>query len=102
MPHSTRATSCRWLPCSPRPSRASALSTERRDDVAIIRIDAPDAAVNTLSPAVAAEFEAVFNQIDQDRQLRGVVIVSGKSDSFIAGADVEQFARFKGPGDAAH
>jgi 3-hydroxyacyl-CoA dehydrogenase / enoyl-CoA hydratase / 3-hydroxybutyryl-CoA epimerase len=79
----------------------SALSTERRGGVMIIWIDVPDAPVNTLSPSLVADFEAVFNEIDGDRELRGAVIASGKEDGFIAGADVEQFATFKGPGDAA-
>src|SRR3954463_1879471 len=82
-------------------ARPSALSTERRGGVLIIWIDIPDAPVNTLSPALVSEFESVFTDIERDNELRGVVIASGKSDGFIAGADVEQFATFKGPGDAA-
>jgi 3-hydroxyacyl-CoA dehydrogenase / enoyl-CoA hydratase / 3-hydroxybutyryl-CoA epimerase len=68
----------------------------------IIWIDVPGVSVNTLGPSLVTEFESVFTQIEQDRELRGVVIASGKPDSFIAGADVEQFASFKSPGDAAH
>ena len=79
-----------------------ALSTERRGASMIVWIDVPGATVNTLGPSLITEFESVFNQIEQDRELRGVVIASGKPDSFIAGADVEQFAKFKSPADAAH
>ena len=79
-----------------------ALSTERRGACMIIWIDVPGASVNTLGPSLVTEFESVFTQIEQDRELRGVVIASGKPDSFIAGADVEQFATFKSPADAAH
>jgi 3-hydroxyacyl-CoA dehydrogenase / enoyl-CoA hydratase / 3-hydroxybutyryl-CoA epimerase len=82
-------------------SRGPSLSTERRGGVMIIWIDVPDAPVNTLSPSLVSEFESVFKQIEGDRELRGVVIASGKEDGFIAGADVEQFATFKGPADAA-
>ena len=83
-------------------SHGSALSTERRGDVMIIWIDVPDAAVNTLGPALVTEFETAFAEIEKSRELRGAVIASGKEDSFIAGADIEQFAKFKGSGDAAH
>lgn len=79
-----------------------ALSTERRASCMIIWIDVPGASVNTLGPSMVTEFESVFTQIEQDRELRGVVIASGKADTFIAGADVEQFATFKSPADAAH
>jgi len=78
------------------------LSTERRGSVMIIWIDVPGASVNTLSPALVTEFESVFKEIEQDRELRGAVIASGKQDGFIAGADVEQFATFRSAGDAAH
>ena len=83
-------------------TRGPSLSTERRGNVLIIWVDVPDAPVNTLGPSLATEFEAVFNEIDKDRELRGAVIASRKKDSFIAGADVEQFANFRGPADAAH
>lgn len=81
---------------------APSLTTERRGAVMIIWINVPGAPVNTLSPALVTEFEAVFKEIEGNRELRGAVIVSGKPDNFIAGADVEQFATFKSPADAAH
>jgi 3-hydroxyacyl-CoA dehydrogenase/enoyl-CoA hydratase/3-hydroxybutyryl-CoA epimerase len=89
------------------PSRAEGadllyLSTERRGNVLIVWIDVPGEAVNTLGPSMVTEFEAVFSRIEQDGELRGAVIASGKSDGFIAGADVEQFATFKSQGDAGH
>ena len=83
-------------------STGSSLSTERRENVLIIWIDVPGEGVNTLGPSMALEFETVFAQIEQDRELRGAVIASGKPSGFIAGADVEQFATFKSPSDAAH
>jgi 3-hydroxyacyl-CoA dehydrogenase/enoyl-CoA hydratase/3-hydroxybutyryl-CoA epimerase len=85
-----------------RTAAGPALSTERRGVCMIIWIDVPGATVNTLGPALVTEFESIFKQIESDRELRGVVLASGKPDSFIAGADVEQFANFKSPGDAAH
>jgi 3-hydroxyacyl-CoA dehydrogenase / enoyl-CoA hydratase / 3-hydroxybutyryl-CoA epimerase len=78
------------------------LITERRGAILVIWIDVPGAPVNTLGPSLVSEFETVFTEIERDRSMRGVVIASGKSDSFIAGADVEQFATFSSAADAAH
>src|SRR2546430_2625175 len=53
-----------------------ALSTERRGAVTILRIDVPGAAVNVLGPSLVTEFGSVFEEIELDRELRGVVIAS--------------------------
>ncbi|HET9426391.1 MAG TPA: fatty acid oxidation complex subunit alpha FadJ [Gemmatimonadaceae bacterium] len=82
------------------PTRAGALSTERRGDVLIIWIDVPGEPVNTLGPSMVGEFEKVFVEVEQDRALKGVVIASAKASGFIAGADVEQFSTFRSPHDA--
>ena len=73
---------------------AAMLSTERREDVFIIWIDVPGAPVNTLTPAMVGEFEAIFGEIESDKEIKGIVIASAKPAGFIAGADVEQFAKF--------
>ena len=80
---------------------ATALSTERRDDILIIWIDVPGESVNTVGPSMVGEFEAVFGEIEGDKELKGVVIASAKPSGFIAGADVGQFANFKSEHDAA-
>jgi 3-hydroxyacyl-CoA dehydrogenase/enoyl-CoA hydratase/3-hydroxybutyryl-CoA epimerase len=87
---------------APETMHGPSLSTERRGNVLLIWIDVPDAPVNTLGPALVGEFEQVFKSIESDREIKAAVIASGKEDSFIAGADVEQFASFKSPADAAH
>ncbi len=80
---------------------ATTLTAERRDDVMIIWIDVPGAPVNTLTPGMVGEFETLFGEIEQDREIKGVVIASAKPAGFIAGADVEQFASFKSSHDAS-
>jgi len=65
------------------------------DDILVVTIDAPGAAVNTLSPALAGEFEDVFRRAQDDALIKGVVLISGKSENFIAGADIEQFPQLK-------
>ena len=82
-------------------SDATLLTTEQRDDVLIIWIDVPGEPVNTLGPSMVGEFEAVFGEIEQNREIKAVVIASAKSTGFIAGADVGQFANFKSAHDAS-
>jgi 3-hydroxyacyl-CoA dehydrogenase/enoyl-CoA hydratase/carnithine racemase len=61
----------------------------RRDGVAVVVLDHPTKPVNTLSPAVVQEFnKKVAPLIDQD-DVRAMVVVSAKPDTFIAGADLE-------------
>ncbi|MEO7083729.1 MAG: fatty acid oxidation complex subunit alpha FadJ [Gemmatimonadaceae bacterium] len=75
--------------------RSASLSTELADDVLVVTIDQPGSAVNTLSPALAGEFESVFIRVDEDPLINGVVLISGKPDGFIAGADIDQFPQLK-------
>ncbi len=64
-------------------------------DVLVVTIDRPGAAVNTLSPELVGEFEGMFRRVDEDSVIKSVVLISGKLDTFIAGADIEQFATIK-------
>jgi len=66
------------------------IEVERRPDgVAVVVLDHPDKPVNTLSPAVVEEFnEKVAPLLDED-DVRAMVVVSAKADTFIAGADLE-------------
>ncbi|MEM7048420.1 MAG: 3-hydroxyacyl-CoA dehydrogenase NAD-binding domain-containing protein [Acidobacteriota bacterium] len=59
------------------------------DDVAWLVFDVPGKKVNTLSTAVFEWIEEQVAQLEAERP-RGVVIVSGKADTFIAGADIDE------------
>jgi 3-hydroxyacyl-CoA dehydrogenase/enoyl-CoA hydratase/3-hydroxybutyryl-CoA epimerase len=68
------------------------LTTRRRDDgVLVVSLDVPGEKLNVLSLGLLDEFDALFRQIEQDATLKGVVIISGKAEGFIAGADIKQF-----------
>ena len=71
----------------------SAFTTEIRNGIAVVTLDVPGAPVNTLSQAVKDEFEALFPQLQADPAVRAVVLISGKPDNFIAGADIEEFTK---------
>jgi len=68
---------------------ARALTLEVRDGVAVLSLDVPGAAVNTISPALFAELDEAMQKIAEDNAMRAVVFTSGKPDGFIAGADVK-------------
>jgi 3-hydroxyacyl-CoA dehydrogenase/enoyl-CoA hydratase/3-hydroxybutyryl-CoA epimerase len=68
--------------------------------VAVLSLDVPGAPVNTLSLALAEELRVLFDDIERDNSIVGAVLISGKSDNFIAGADIEQFLEFKTAEDA--
>jgi len=80
--------------------RRDALAMEVGDGILIVTIDVPGAPVNTLSPALAGEFEKVFARVNDDSLIQGLVLISGKPDGFIAGADIEQFLELKTAADA--
>jgi 3-hydroxyacyl-CoA dehydrogenase/enoyl-CoA hydratase/3-hydroxybutyryl-CoA epimerase len=69
-------------------------------NVLVVVMDAPGEAVNTLSPALVGEFEGMFLRVDEDPLIQGVVLISGKPDSFIVGADIDQFLEIKSSGEA--
>lgn len=78
----------------------SAFRLERRGGVAIIMFDQPGSSVNTISPAVGWEFEELLERLAHDDKVNSIVIASAKPDTFIAGADIEEFARLTTVEDA--
>jgi 3-hydroxyacyl-CoA dehydrogenase/enoyl-CoA hydratase/3-hydroxybutyryl-CoA epimerase len=70
------------------------LTVSRDGNVALLSLDVPGAPVNTLSLALAEEFRATFEELERDTSIGAAVLMSGKPDNFIAGADIEQFLEF--------
>jgi len=60
--------------------------------VAHIVIDVVDEAMNTLKAEFADQIVAILSEIRADKTIKGIVILSGKPNSFIAGADVSMIA----------
>jgi 3-hydroxyacyl-CoA dehydrogenase/enoyl-CoA hydratase/3-hydroxybutyryl-CoA epimerase len=79
---------------------APALATELIDDVLVVTIDRPGHAVNTLGLDLVGEFETAFARVDDDKLIQALVLISGKHDGFIAGADIEQFLEIRSATDA--
>ncbi|HEX7918428.1 MAG TPA: 3-hydroxyacyl-CoA dehydrogenase NAD-binding domain-containing protein, partial [Gemmatimonadales bacterium] len=74
---------------------------EREGEVALLVLDVPGASVNTLSTTALAEFEDSLTGLAGDPGVQAVVIISGKPENFIAGADIEQFTRCETAADAS-
>jgi 3-hydroxyacyl-CoA dehydrogenase/enoyl-CoA hydratase/3-hydroxybutyryl-CoA epimerase len=71
----------------------SALYIEQRErGVALLVIDVPGKAVNTLGADFAERFSALLDRLEASDDTKAIVLVSGKGDSFIAGADIDLLA----------
>lgn len=67
------------------------LQTETIDDVAIVILDTPGEKVNKLNEKLIDEFSDFLDKLESDDNLEGALLISGKENNFIAGADIEMF-----------
>jgi 3-hydroxyacyl-CoA dehydrogenase/enoyl-CoA hydratase/3-hydroxybutyryl-CoA epimerase len=77
-----------------------ALTLTAESGVAVITFDLPGSPVNTFNRRVKDEFLSTFDRIEKDESIRAVVLISGKPEAFIAGADIEEFLELKTATDA--
>lgn len=63
---------------------------EKQDHIALVTIDRPEA-LNALNSAVISELEQVVSDLENDRDIRAMIL-TGAGRSFVAGADIgEQY-----------
>ena len=67
------------------------LKEEVIDGVMIVTLDTPDEKVNKLDEKLIEEFSSLLDSIEEDDDIKGAVLLSGKENNFIAGADIEMF-----------
>lgn len=60
------------------------------DGIVRIRFDSPDARVNTLTERILMAFQECLEELANEAGIRGILIESGKTANFIAGADVRE------------
>ena len=60
----------------------------REDGIAVLVMDVPGETMNTLRAEFGPEISKVLAEIKADSQIKGLVLISGKEDSFVAGADI--------------
>ncbi|MFQ6371770.1 fatty acid oxidation complex subunit alpha FadJ [Shewanella sp. YIC-542] len=64
-------------------------SLSRRDDgIALLTMDVPGETMNTLRAEFVPQMTELLTQIRNDNSIKGLVLISGKADSFVAGADI--------------
>ena len=78
----------------------SALTLEHVDGIAVVTIDLPGEPVNKVTAGLRADFASMFDQLVADTSVRGVVLASGKPDTWIAGADIDEFLMMQSAADA--
>jgi 3-hydroxyacyl-CoA dehydrogenase/enoyl-CoA hydratase/3-hydroxybutyryl-CoA epimerase len=73
-------------------TRALSLSIE--DGIAVITFDLPNEPVNKFSASVVAGFDAILGELERNTAVKAAVLISGKPEGFIAGADIDAFLKF--------
>ena len=61
------------------------------DGIGWLVLDLPGEPVNKITRAVRHELDEALDRLVADKEIRAVVLISGKPDSFIAGADIDEF-----------
>ena len=70
------------------------------DGIARVALDLPGKPVNTITRAVREELGSVLDHLRRDADVRAAVLLSGKADTFIAGADIDEFVALRSQAEA--
>ncbi|GIU53368.1 fatty acid oxidation complex subunit alpha FadJ [Shewanella sp. KT0246] len=62
--------------------------SRREDGIAVLTMDVPGETMNTLKAEFGPEISEILAEIKHDASVKGLVVISGKPDSFVAGADI--------------
>ncbi len=68
--------------------------------VAVIVFDVPNEPINKFNRRIKDEFIGIFDRLEHDPSVRAAVLISGKKDMFIAGADIEEFLEIRNAAEA--
>lgn len=66
-----------------------------RDGVAVIKFNNQKDKVNSLGEQVEEEIRQITNEVFNNSSISGIVIMSGKPDNFIVGADIRMLEKVK-------
>ena len=66
---------------------------EKTQDVALLIFDRPDKEMNVLSEVVLREFADHIDTLGNDASVQAVILMSGKKDQFIVGADISEIEK---------
>lgn len=65
-----------------------------QNGIGIVKVNSPGK-VNVLNQEIMAEIETIINEVEKNSEVRAAVIISGKADNFIAGADIKMLTACK-------
>ncbi len=83
-------------------SAGKALTVDVRDNgVALLTLDVPGESMNTLKWSFADEFREAVEALESDSRVRAAVLISGKKDNFLAGADITMLQEAKSADEVA-
>lgn len=66
---------------------------EEEDHLAIITINRPKK-LNALNQRTIEELHVAFKELDEDREIKAIIITGSGEKAFVAGADISEFAHF--------
>lgn len=72
----------------------SSFTVEKKDQVAIILLDASNDKVNKLHPELIEHLTQTLEELRIDDEVRGILLMSAKPSNFIAGVDIELFQNY--------
>lgn len=77
-----------------------ALEMETVNGIAVITLDLPGEPVNKFNRKMKDEIVELFDRLERDLNIRAAILLSGKTDSWIAGADIDEFLDLETAADA--
>ncbi|HWP36542.1 MAG TPA: 3-hydroxyacyl-CoA dehydrogenase NAD-binding domain-containing protein [Gemmatimonadales bacterium] len=77
-----------------------AFTVETKDGLALARLNLPGESINKITRGVRDELDALLTAWASDSGVRAIVLLSGKPDTFIAGADIDEFVRLSSVAEA--
>jgi 3-hydroxyacyl-CoA dehydrogenase / enoyl-CoA hydratase / 3-hydroxybutyryl-CoA epimerase len=69
---------------------ASALTIQLEADIAVVVLDLPGEPINKFTRSVRDDVVVLMDRLEADTSIRAAVLISGKPDTWIAGADIEE------------
>jgi enoyl-CoA hydratase len=65
------------------------------EGIAVVTID-NQPALNALNGPTLTQLDQIFDELDKNQEVKGVIITGGGEKSFVAGADISEFLKIKG------
>jgi 3-hydroxyacyl-CoA dehydrogenase / enoyl-CoA hydratase / 3-hydroxybutyryl-CoA epimerase len=74
--------------------------TVRPDGIALITLNDRKAPLNTITRELGTELGAAIQRVESDAAIKGAILISGKDDNFVVGANIDMLKTIKFASDA--